>query len=258
MQEELTKLIVQRLNDNQDELKKSFLTPHPTPIARYFTLDNLLPAELAHQIYAAFPNPKHMPLLHRYGGVKLKYCHLKDAHPLLQQVNAAIQDVRVVAAIEEITGIKNQEPDPSKYAGGISMLLKGYYINPHLDNSHDMDRKLYRTVNVLYYVSPDWALENGGNYELWDKSISQRLVVPSLFNRLLVMETHQSSWHAVNPVVCDAPRCCIFNYYFSKDSPENVDYFFNSSSFKPRPEQKFARAWAKIKNSLLRKYNEQQ
>jgi Rps23 Pro-64 3,4-dihydroxylase Tpa1-like proline 4-hydroxylase len=121
-----------------------------------------------------------------------------------------------------------------------------------LDNSHDVDRKYYRTVNVLYYVSPNWQLENGGNYELWDKEIKNRIVVPSLFNRLLVMETNRTSWHAVNPVLCNQPRCCVYNYFFSEQSPEGDDYFFNGNSFKARPEQKIRRAIERVKNTFIR------
>lgn len=252
MKNQLIELIVQRLNESKETLKKDFLTPQPINIVRFFVLDNLLPTEIAEQIYAGFPKPKKMHLLSSGGRIKLKYSHLKDTARILQDINAAIQDPKVVAVIEEITGVKNQIPDPTRFAGGVSTLLKGYYLNPHLDNSHDVETKsYYRTMNVLYYVSPNWSLENGGNYELWDESLGNRLVVPSLFNRLLVMETNRRSWHAVNPVLCDAPRCCIFNYYFSEQSPEGVDYFFDAPSFKVRPEQKFRHAIARAKAYLL-------
>lgn len=254
MKNQLIELIVQRLNESKDILKKEFFLERPIKVARLFTLDNLLPTEIAESIYANFPKPKKMHLLSSSGKIRLKYCHLRDASSLLRDINAAIQDPRVVAEIEDITEIKNQIPDPTRFAGGISTLLKGYFINPHLDNSHDVEKKTYyRTVNVLYYASPNWKLENGGNFELWDKSIENRIVIPSFFNRLLVMETNRTSWHAVNPVLCDAPRCCVFNYYFSEQSPEGEDYFFDAPSFRPRPEQKIRRAIARVKNTLLRK-----
>jgi len=250
---ELTTLIVKKLNENKENLKRQFFSEHPIKVARHFTLDNLLPTQMAEKIFANFPKSSQMHLIHIYGKLKLKYSHLKDVSSVLQNINSAIQDPRVVAVVEEITAIKNQIPDPSRFAGGISTLMKGYYLNPHLDNSHDVDRKHYRTVNVLYYLSPHWCLENGGNYELWDTSIKNRIVVPSLFNRLLVMETNRTSWHAVNPVLCDAPRCCVFNYFFSEQSPENEAYFFNKSSFRARPEQKFSRAMERIKDTFIRR-----
>ena len=257
MRKELTDLIVQRLNEAKEQLKKEFFFKHPIKVARHFALDNLLPNEIAEEVYANFPKPKKMPLLNNYGEIKLKYSHIKKTSNLLQDLHYAIQDPSVVAAVEDITEIKNQIPDRSRYAGGVSTLLKGYFINPHIDNSHDVEKKYYRTVNVLYYVSPNWQRGNGGNYELWDESITNHILVPSFFNRLVVMETNRTSWHAVSPVLCDAPRCCVFNYYFSEQSPEGVEYFHKASSlfvnplFRPRPEQKIRRAIARAKDALF-------
>lgn len=252
MKQYLVELIVKRLNESKEQLKRDFLSKQSIKISRYFVVDNLLPVNLAEQVYASFPNPKKMHLLTSFGKIKLKYSHLKDAAKLLQDLNAAIQDPKVVAVIEEITGVEKQIPDPTRFAGGISTLVRGYFINPHLDNSHDVEtKKYYRTMNVLYYASPNWGLKNGGNYELWDETVTQHVVVPSLFNRLLVMETNRNSWHAVNPVLCDKPRCCIFNYYFSEQSPEGEDYFFDKPSFKPRPEQKIRRAFTRIKDKIF-------
>ncbi len=259
MKNMLTDLIVQKLNENKDRLKNEFSLKHPIKVARHFALDNLLPTEIAEQIYASFPKTKKMRLLNSYGELKLKYSHIKNTASLLQDVHAAIQNPRVVSLIEEITTIKNQVPDMSPLSGGVSTLLKGHYINPHLDNSHDVAKKLYRTVNLLYYVSPDWKVENGGNYELWNEDVNERILVPSFFNRLVVMETNRTSWHAVNPVLCDVPRCCVFNYFFSEQSPEDEDYFHGASSiffnplFKARPEQKIRRTVRRIKDALIKK-----
>lgn len=259
MQNQFTDLILKRLTDAKAQLKKQFSSEHPIKVARHFILDDFLPTEIAENVYANFPKTKKMRVLSSYGELKLKYSHIKNTSSLLQALQSAIQNPKVVAVIEEITGIKKQVPDTSHHAGGVSKLLKGHYINPHLDNSHDANKKLYRTVNMLYYVSPNWKLENGGNYELWDETVTNRIVVPSLFNRLLVMETNRRSWHAVNPVLCDAPRCCVFNYYFSPQSPEGVDYFHGAASiffnpvFKARPEQKFRRQLARIRDYLFRK-----
>lgn len=257
MQNQLTNLIVNKLNEQHDALKKQFFQTHAVNVAKHFVLDNLLPTHIAESIYTNFPEPNKMRMLHGYGEIKLKYMHIKNTSSLLQDLHHAIQDTKVVAAIENITEIKSLQPDQSRLAGGVSALLKGYYINPHLDNSHDIDRKLYRTVNLLYYTSPNWKIENGGNYELWDETVNERIIVPSLFNRLVVMETTRKSWHAVNPVLCNKPRLCVFNYYFSEQSPEE-EYFQGATSlsfntlFKPRPEQKFRRKIAELRSRIFR------
>jgi len=62
--------------------------------------------------------------------------------------------------IEEITGLKEMVPDKNLYAGGISLMANGNFLNPHLYNSHDNDMKYYRVLNLLYYCTPDWDIEN--------------------------------------------------------------------------------------------------
>ncbi len=252
MKEQLTDLIVQRLSNASAELKQNFRQAHPKKVARHFALDNLLPQELALQLHAECPKPREMHPLSSFGECRLKYSHLREVSPLLKDINAAIQDQRVVAAIEDITAIHAQQPDPSRYAGGITALMKGHFINPHIDNSHDVDKKLYRTVNVLYYLSPQWQTEHGGNYELWDESIHHHVLVPYAFNRLVVMETNHHSWHAVSPVRVKQARYCIFNYFFSERCPEAKDYF-NVTHYQPRPEQTFHRAIAAVQRRLFLK-----
>lgn len=232
MQKIYIELILKRLEEEKLALKQQFFQSHPIDISRHFVLDNLLPIDLALEIYANFPEVKKMKNLSRFGKLKLKYKHLNESSPVLRDINAAIQDPTVVQKISEITEIKGQVPDRSRFAGGISVLLKGYYLNPHIDISHNAQYKdYYRTANVLYYVSPDWKVENGGNYEIWDREVKQYITIPALFNRLVVMETGSSSWHAVSKVECDNPRCCIFNYYFSKQSPEGKEFFKKNRFF---------------------------
>ena len=73
------------------------------------------------------------------------------------------------------------------------------------------------------------------------------------------METNRKSWHAVNPVLCDEPRCCVFNYFFSEQSPEGEEYFHGSAFslfnplFKARPEQKIRRKIARLREAIFKK-----
>jgi Rps23 Pro-64 3,4-dihydroxylase Tpa1-like proline 4-hydroxylase len=128
-------------------------------------------------------------------------------------------------------------------------MFKDDFLNPHIDNSHDAKRERYRRLNLLYYVSPDWKIENGGNLELWDSSITKPLTITALPNRLAVMETNNKSWHSVSRVTADKPRCCVSNYYFSKISPDNKSYF-HVTSFSGRPEESLKRIVGLADNSV--------
>lgn len=117
-----------------------------------------------------------------------------------------------MALIARITGLEALEPDEQLYAGGISMMVKGHFLNPHVDNSHDKARERYRVLNLLYYVSPGWKRENGGNLELWpDGPKGEQITVESRFNRLAVMITNKNSWHSVSEIRVSEARCCVSN-----------------------------------------------
>ena len=250
-EEQLVECIVESLRKNKASLKSKFQNFNGITRTKFFTLDNLFPESVAHEIYNSFPKGEdHWRHLNSFRENKFTTKKLDETPLLLREVTFALQNEKVVKEIEEITGIKNQIPDRTLYAGGLSMMKKNHFLNPHIDNSHNQDRTLYRRVNLLYYVTPGWSLEKGGNLELWDESVKLNTTVESLFNRLVVMETNESSWHSVNKVVVDSPRCCVSNYYFSKESPLRDKEYFHVTAFNGRPKEKLIRTVSYFDNGL--------
>ena len=86
----------------------------------------------------------------------------------------AFQNKKVIDIISQITQINDLEADKNLYAGGLSIMSKGDFLNPHIDNSHNISRNKYRRLNLLFYVSPDWKMADGGNFELWDERVSKQ------------------------------------------------------------------------------------
>ena len=85
MKNQFIDLILQRLHESKDQLRKQFFQEHPIKVARHFALDNFLPTEIAQTVYANFPKPKKMHLLCNYGEIKSRYKHIKDSSSLLQE-----------------------------------------------------------------------------------------------------------------------------------------------------------------------------
>lgn len=227
--------IADRLRNELDRAKREYRRCDGVPT---FAVDDLLPAEWAEEIYAAFPEKGRMQFKNSIKERKLVSAQMNEHPPVLEEAVYAFQAPEVVSVVAEITGLKALEPDADLYAGGISSMLKGGYLKPHLDNSHDAEQERYRVLNLLYYVTPGWKPEFGGSLEVWDEGPEGRpRAFPCLFNRLVVMATNQSSWHSVEEIVGDARRCCVSNYFFSKISPEEHDYF-HATSFRGRPGER--------------------
>ena len=153
MKNKISNLVVARLEGQEQLLRNQFQKSAADVGVRYCYLDDLLPIELANSIYQTFPNVESMRLMKSFREQKYTSKNFDDFNPLMRDITFAIQDPRVVAVVERITGIKNQLPDKHLYAGGLSAMCKGHFLGPHIDNSHDGDKKNYRTLNLLYYIS---------------------------------------------------------------------------------------------------------
>ncbi|MFD2564609.1 2OG-Fe(II) oxygenase [Aquimarina rubra] len=247
--DKIADLIFLKLKDNEEVLKSHF--DHTREGIGFFYLDDLLPNELAEEIFKKFPEIKDTKVKKSIREYKYVAAQMDKYHPLLEEVIYAFQDKRIVDLIARICSYRNVKPDEDLYAGGISMMGKGNYLNPHLDNSHDKDVKLWRVLNLLYYVTPDWIPENGGNLELWPKGLkTEPLSINSKFNRLVVMTTHKNSWHSVSKVRVEGVRCCVSNYYFSSE-PLDAKKSFHVTTFRGRPGQYFKNQILKL-DSFLR------
>jgi Rps23 Pro-64 3,4-dihydroxylase Tpa1-like proline 4-hydroxylase len=238
----LASLITDNLQSNRARLKDEF---NQAGRINSCIIDDLLPLDIATEIYNAFPSAEEMTTYKSLRENKRIAAQMDLYNPLLEEAIFAFQDPRVLSLVEEITGLREMVPDEHLYAGGISLMAQGNFLNPHLDNSHDNDKQHYRVLNLLYYVTPDWKESNGGNLELWDNGMDQpQRTIHAKFNRLVLMITNQTSIHSVSKVIVDAKRCCVSNYYFSKYPAEHSEYF-HVTSFYGRPEEP-------IKNIILR------
>lgn len=208
----------------------------------FFVVDDLLPIDLANTIASAFPAKDAMVAKRTIRERKAIMSQMAACAPIIGEAIYAFQEPAVLNLIGDIAGTPTVEADPFLYAAGISAMAAGDFLNPHLDNSHDKDRARWRAFNLLYYVTPEWPEDVGGNLELWPDGVEgEQTTIHSRFNRLVVMVTHGQSWHSVSPITGDGVRMCVSNYYFTR-TPMRADDRFHVTSFRGRPEQPIADA----------------
>ena len=233
---ELADLIFVQIDSKKSDLICSYKNSQSK--IGYFFIDDLLPIEIANLIYNKFPESNAMVLKKSLREDKYVAAQMNQYDPILEEIIFAFQEPNIVKIIEEICDINSINPDSNLYAGGISMMGKNQFLNPHLDNSHDKDRKQWRVLNLLYYVTPNWEIKYGANLELWSDGLKEEpITIHSKFNRLVVMATHNNSMHSVSPVHYDGFRCCVSNYYFA-DNALQISDNFHVTSFRGRPANK--------------------
>lgn len=250
----LKNLIIRKLSK---EFEKSRTQWHKNEKikTKYFCIDNLLPDNIINDLYSDFLNSKiEWNRQISFREKKYNFAKIDYLNNLIPTVTDIFHDQEILNIIENITSIKRLDADPKLYAGGISKMIEKDFLNPHIDNSHDSKRLRYRRLNLLFYVSPNWNEEKGGNLLLWDSKVKNYLKIISRYNRLVIMETNSSSWHSVDPLRTNMPRFCLSNYYFSKNSPTKKNYY-HVTSFSARPEQKFLRFYSLLDNFMRQQFS---
>ena len=103
----------------------------------------------------------------------------------------------------KITGIPNLITDIGLHGGGLHFHPPGGKLNVHKDYSIHPKLRKERRLNLIVYMTPDWNAEWGGDLQLWshdaaaNKPAKPMKQVPVMFNRAILFDTTQDSWHGL-------------------------------------------------------------
>lgn len=127
----------------------------------------------------------------------------------------------ILKAMSERIGISKLIPDPYYSGGGLNVTMKGGLLDVHIDGNYHDATGLNRRLNALLYLNPGWRPEWGGEFGLYDETGTSCLKrVAPLFNRLVVFDTHDFSFHGLpDPINFPEgePRRSIILYYYTKE-----------------------------------------
>ncbi len=101
-------------------------------------------------------------------------------------------------------------------------------------------RELHRRLYILIYFNKDWQPEYGGNIVLWDEHVKVcHHSFSPIFNRCVVFETNEVSYHGVTAVKCPPgqARKSFAAYYYTKEAPAHWTGVAHSTIFKARPDE---------------------
>ena len=203
----------------ENSLKYNLSKPFP-----HVFIDNFLPDEIAYGLYEDFPVPDSFCRLHRNRNTSR---HFQDDTSLfkanLRLFSLAISSKEFMLFLENLTGIDCLISDPYLIGGGAMMSGKGDFLNIHQDFNWHHKLQLHRRVNALFYLSPDWQEEYGGELELWDDSKPIKKITPK-FNRLVVFNTPNAN-HG-QPHKLDIPtnvyRRVFSSFYYTSRPDDDV------------------------------------
>ena len=191
-------MINQNVLSAVETYRKAFLSAEPF---RHVVIDNFLEPAGAEQMLRDFPAFDPAKALNEMGevGNKAVFENIADLSPFYRRLAEHVQSGEFLNTISALTGVESLLSDPTLFGGGTHENLHGQELDPHVDFNYDERTWRHRRLNLLLYLNKEWEDEWGGSIELHSdprRPEQNRVkVVTPLFNRCLIFETNERSWH---------------------------------------------------------------
>jgi hypothetical protein len=168
---------------------------------RYVVIDDFLDPELAQALLQSFPGFDAKYALNEMGqvGGKAVREHVRDLPKPYPELDAWLQTPDFLGAVSKITGIPDLLYDADYIGGGTHENVDGQGLDMHIDFNYHPGNRTHRRLNLIVYLNPEWEESWGGCIELaedpWNPHNHNRTAVAPLFNRAVIFETNERSWH---------------------------------------------------------------
>lgn len=218
----------ERLQAHTSELQQQWNDPKKP--FHYLVYDNFFHPEAAERILQAYPTVDTGEWNGTtYVNQKNKFAMTKFGadYPLLQQVFDEFNGAKFLGQMETITGIPELIGDDELFGGGLHQSVTGAFLDVHVDFNYHQTTKYHRRMNAIVYMNKDWKKDYNGYLELWDMKDGKKQqleYIEPLFNRCVVFETNEVSFHG-HPKPLATPqgvtRKSLAVYYYTKTRPAN-------------------------------------
>ena len=119
--------------------------------------------------------------------------------------------------IGELMGLDDTFADWNCHGAGLHSSPPGASLGVHLDSDHHPLTGWQRACNAILFVNTGWKPDWGGAFELWSDDGSECLKrITPRFNRLVLFEPSDISFHAVARNTGPEPRKTLATFYWQK------------------------------------------
>ena len=211
-------------------------TPYP-----YGSFDNFLPEEILERVLKDLEQIPEAESSFNRPQEKLKSAFSPERlPPYTRNLFYSLNSRPFLAFLEELTGIQGLIPDPYFIGGGVHITQNGGHLDIHADFNHHGKLNIERRLNVLIYLNKDWKPEWGGEFEIWNTDMTEKVKsFTPIFNRMVCFNTRSDTWHG-NPEPVNNPngdpRMSLALYYYTATWSDLRKG--HTTLFKPRPGTK--------------------
>jgi hypothetical protein len=215
----------------------SFAEPYP-----HIVIDDFLPAALAGNLLRTFPvdaGAGDTRYERGYAGLHKRQVYPGHCTGEHRALFAFFNSAPMLQFLEGLTSIQGLIADPYFVGGGFHEIGTGGKLGIHADFRINEQLHLQRRLNLLIYLNKDWRPEWGGELEIWDREMKNRVhSVAPIFNRCVVFNTDATSYHGhPDALTCppDVTRKSIALYYYTASQRIYEDVPKVSTMYQARP-----------------------
>lgn len=212
---------------------------------RHLVIDNFFTEEYAAQLLAEFPPFERGNARAEDGslGNKSTVEKIRELGPAYATLDDLVQSEPLLELVGALTGIPKLIYDPWYFGGGTHENRHGQDLDAHVDfNRHPIER-WHRRLNLIVYLNHHWQDEWGGSLELHSDPRAdddQFVAITPLFNRAVIFETTEWSWHGFPVIQLPADeqeltRRSIALYFYTEERPAEELADTHSTIYVDRP-----------------------
>lgn len=190
--------VQQHVSQQADEYARSFAAAKPV---RFVAIDNFLDEGFAQRLFSDLPDPSAMPKSRDYVFSDKHELSTLDRHSdISKQLHDVFLSSEFAALLSSVAG-HEVFVDPEYVGGGFHAGAEGSFLDLHVDfNIHPSQHQWLRELNILLYLNPGWEPSWGGELLLTDDPAKTAIEVQPLFNRLVLMESTDKSFHGYHKI----------------------------------------------------------
>jgi Rps23 Pro-64 3,4-dihydroxylase Tpa1-like proline 4-hydroxylase len=185
------------LDQRAPALAEKFAVAEPF---RHVVIEDFFDARTADALLQQFPPFEARNARNEAGGIgdKAVVERIRALGADYAALDALIQSRQFLGLIGRITGIPDLRYDPHYFGGGTHDNRHGQSLDAHIDFNYHPVTRWHRRLNLIVYLNPQWEAGWGGELELHTDPYSSEdriTAVTPLFNRCVIFETSEHSWH---------------------------------------------------------------
>ena len=173
---------------------------------KHVVIEGLLDPEFCAQLVEDFPPYDEDAFRNEHGHLgKAVHENVRELGSAYRKMDELARSPEFLRTVSAITGIPDLIHDPDYMGGGTHENLEEMELDPHVDFTVHKKTGLFRRVNILLYLNPEWDEAWGGGLEIhlnpWLPAHENRIqTIAPAFNRCVMFEASDYSWHGFRPI----------------------------------------------------------